>query len=116
MTESAKKMSHRAGHSKFRKYKNQLSAWGIPALYAVIAIGAGLTFPRFESRIFPGLISPLSVSAASAIYSAIASGMIALTGIVFSLTFVMVQFSATAYSPRLFLWMAGPGFLVHLEG
>ena len=28
------------------------------------------------------------------------AGMIALTGIVFSLAFVMVQFSATAYSPR----------------
>jgi uncharacterized membrane protein len=27
--------------------------------------------------------------------------MLALTGIVFSLTFVMVQFSSTAYSPRL---------------
>ncbi len=41
-----------------------------------------------------------------AIGSAIASGMIALTGIVFSLAFVMVQFSATAYSPRLVLWVA----------
>lgn len=34
------------------------------------------------------------------IYSVIASGMIALTGLVFSFAFVMVQFSATAYSPR----------------
>ena len=38
--------------------------------------------------------------------AAIASGMIALTGIVFSLAFVMVQFSATAYSPRLVLRIA----------
>jgi uncharacterized membrane protein len=45
------------------------------------------------------------VNAAIGFYSAIASGMIALTGIVFSLTFVMVQFSATAYSPRLVLWI-----------
>ena len=41
-----------------------------------------------------------------AVYSAIASGMIVLTGIIFSLIFVMVQFSATAYSPRLVLWVA----------
>jgi len=48
----------------------------------------------------------MSISSATAIYSSIASGMIALTGIVFSLTFVMVQFSASAYSPRLVQWVA----------
>jgi hypothetical protein len=32
--------------------------------------------------------------------SAAASGMMALTGIVFAMAFVMVQFSAIAYSPR----------------
>lgn len=106
----------RAGSLKFRKHKRQLNAWGIPALYAIIAIAAALTLPRFEGRIFPGLISPLSISAASAIYAAIASGMIALTGIVFSLTFVMVQFSATAYSPRLVLWIARDPVISHALG
>jgi uncharacterized membrane protein len=75
-----------------------------------------LTFPRFETRLFPGLVSPMSTSAATAIYSAIASGMIALTGIVFSLTFVMVQFSATAYSPRLVLWIARDPLMSHALG
>ena len=32
--------------------------------------------------------------------------MIALTGIVFAMAFVMVQFSAIVYSPRLVLWFA----------
>lgn len=105
-----------SGTFDFRKHKRQLSAWGIPALYAVTAIAAALTLPRFEGRIFPGLISPLSISAASAIYAAIASGMIALTGIVFSLTFVMVQFSATAYSPRLVLWIARDPVISHALG
>jgi uncharacterized membrane protein len=50
------------------------------------------------------------------IYSAIASGMIALTGIVFSLTIVMVQFSATAYSPRLVLWVARDPVVSHALG
>ena len=61
-------------------------------------------------------MAPISVSAATAIYSSIASGMIALTGIVFSLTFVMVQFSATAYSPRLVLWIARDRAMMHALG
>src|SRR5579864_6641039 len=99
-----------------KRYKRQVSTWGVPALYAAIAIAAGLTFPRIENRIFPGHVSAMSVPAAMAIYSAIASGMIALTGIVFSLTFVMVQFSATAYSPRLVLWIARDPVMSHALG
>jgi uncharacterized membrane protein len=99
-----------------KNYTRQLSAWGIPAIYAGVAMAAALTFPRFESRIFPGLVTPMSVSAATAIYSAIASGMIALTGIVFSLTFVMIQFSAIAYSPRLVMWIARDPVMSHAIG
>ena len=58
----------------------------------------------------------MSVGDATAIYSAIASGMIAMTGIVFSLAFVMVQFSASAYSPRLVLWIARDPVLSHAIG
>jgi len=56
------------------------------------------------------------VNAAIGIYSAVASGMIALTGIVFSLTFVMLQFSSTAYSPRLVLWIARDPIMSHSMG
>jgi uncharacterized membrane protein len=100
----------------YARSAGQLDTWGIPALYAAAAIVAGLTFPRIESRLFPELISKLSVSSAMAMYSSIASGMIALTGIVFSLTFVMVQFSATAYSPRLVLWIARDPVMSHSLG
>jgi uncharacterized membrane protein len=79
-------------------------------------MAAALIFPEHETRIFPGLSSALSVSAATAIFSSIASGMIALTGIVFSLAFVMVQFSATAYSPRLVLWIARDPVMSHALG
>jgi uncharacterized membrane protein len=72
--------------------------WVIPSAYALAAMVAGVTFPRIENHLFPDMSSAVSVSAATAIYSSIASGMIALTGIVFSLTFVMVQFSSIAYS------------------
>jgi uncharacterized membrane protein len=85
-------------------------------LYAFGAIAAGVTLPRFELHLLPGLASTISVSAATAMYSSIASGMIALTGIVFSLTFVMAQFSATAYSPRLVLWLARDPLISHALG
>ncbi len=100
----------------YGKFKFRFSTWAIPALYAVASLAAGLTFPRFESRVFPWLVHPASVSVAITFYSSIASGMIALTGIVFSLTFVMVQFSATAYSPRLVLWVARDPVISHALG
>ena len=92
------------------------AAWIIPACYAAVALAAGLTFPRVEPLLFPGLVSPVSASNAAAIYAAIASGMLALTGIVFSLVLVMVQFSATAYSPRLVTWVVRDPVLSHALG
>jgi uncharacterized membrane protein len=85
-------------------------------LYAVIAVLAGLTLPRLETTLLPAVQSGLSPTAAVTIFSSVGSGMIALTGIVFSLAFVMVQFSATAYSPRLVLWIARDAVLWHAIG
>jgi uncharacterized membrane protein len=99
-----------------RQWWAQTKAWRVPSLYAVCALTAGITLPRLETRFLPALMSGITVSAATAIYSSVASGMIALTGIVFSLTFVMVQFSATAYSPRLVLWLARDRLLSHTLG
>jgi uncharacterized membrane protein len=90
--------------------------WAIPALYAACAILAGLLLPRLEATWFPASTSGLSPVASMAIFSAMGSGMIALTGIVFSLAFVMLQFSATAYSPRLVLWLARDRVLWHSVG
>src|SRR5690242_12217406 len=94
----------------------RVQPWLIPLLYALAAIAAGLTIPRYTAIILPKFVSTMSVGAAIGIYSAIASGMIALTGIVFSLAFVMVQFSATAYSPRLVLWIARDPVMSHAVG
>src|SRR5246500_5000208 len=93
-----------------------VTAWLIPLLYAAGALILGFTVPRLAYNVLPGLVSTVSVNAAIGIYSAVASGMIALTGIVFSLTFVMVQFSATAYSPRLVLWIARDPVMSHSLG
>ena len=100
----------------FNKRWPNSAVWLIPLAYASAAIVAGLIFPVIENRFLPHLVTELTVATATAIYTAIASGMIALTGIVFSLTFVMVQFSATAYSPRLVLWIARDRVISHALG
>jgi uncharacterized membrane protein len=94
----------------------QLPTWIIPVWYAAGAVILGLTLPRIEASFLPDRITGISSAAALAMYSSIASGMITLTGIVFSLMFLMVQFSATAYSPRLVLWMARDPLLFHAIG
>jgi uncharacterized membrane protein len=94
----------------------RFSTWVIPLSYAVAAVVGGLAFPRIETHIFPGLTSTVTPAAAMAAYSAIASGMLALTGVVFSLAFVMIQFSAAAYSPRLVLWVSRDPFMWHAVG
>lgn len=100
----------------YRLHDYRLRPWLVPLLYSVIALAAGLSLPRLERAIVPHLGSPMSISAAMTMYSAIASGMIALTGVVFSLTFVMVQFSATSFSPRLALLMSRDPLLIRALG
>lgn len=94
----------------------QLKRWTIPLAYAAGALTAGMLLPRLEHHFLPELVSTMSPSAAMTVGSAIASGMIALTGIVFSLVFVMVQFSAMAYSPRLVVWVARDAVMSHSLG
>ena len=101
----------------FRKvHRPWLPTWIIPVWYAAGAIVVGLVLPRIEASVLPAQTAGISSAAAMAMYSSIAGGMITLTGIVFSLVFVMVQFSATAYSPRLVLWMARDPPLFHAIG
>jgi uncharacterized membrane protein len=88
----------------------------IPLAYTTVTVLIGVTWPRLEHYFLPELVTTVSAPAAMAICSAVSSGMISLTGIVFSLTFVMVQFSATAYSPRLVLWVARDPVMSHALG
>ena len=94
----------------------RVTTWVVPLTYALAAIAAGTLFPRIETHFFHELASPASVFATIEIYSSAASGMLALSGVVFSLAFVMIQFSATAYSPRLVLWIARDPFMWHAVG
>ena len=98
------------------RHTRHSTTWLIPTLYAVVALIGGLGLPRVERTFFPEFVATLSVSTAVALYSSVASGMLALTAIVFSLFFLMVQFSATAYSPRLVIWTARDPVMSHALG
>ena len=93
-----------------------MQPWFIPMFYVSGAVLAGLALPRIEQAYFSGYALAVSVASAQALLSAAASGMMALTGIVFAMAFVMVQFSAIAYSPRLVLWFARDRTLFHALG
>jgi uncharacterized membrane protein len=90
--------------------------WLIPMLYVCASVATGIILPRIEQLYFASYTLNLSVASAQAYLSAAGSGMMALTGIVFALAFVMVQFNAVAYSPRLALWFARDRMLFHALG
>ncbi|MGO4387799.1 DUF2254 domain-containing protein [Microvirga sp. 2YAF29] len=90
--------------------------WAIPSVYTIVSLAAAAVLPRLEHHFLPGYTHAMSAAAAMAFLSATASGILAFTAIVFSVAFVMVQFSAVAYSPRLVLWFAGKHELYHALG
>jgi len=90
--------------------------WSIPMLYAATSLICGFVLPRLEHAYLASYTLGVSVASAQAFFSAVASGMMALTGIVFAIAFVMVQFSAIAYSPRLVLLIARDPMLFHSLG
>lgn len=90
--------------------------WLIPMMYAAGSFFCGYALPRFEDAYLASYAGVVSVASAQAFLSAVASGMMALTGIVFAIAFVTVQFSAIAYSPRLVLWVARDPTLFHSLG
>ena len=85
-------------------------------LYTVASLVAAAILPRLERHFLAGYTHSMSVTSAVAFLSAAASGILAFTAIVFSIAFVLVQFSAIAYSPRLVLWFAGRPGVYHALG
>jgi uncharacterized membrane protein len=90
--------------------------WLIPTIYIGASIVCAFTLPRIEHSFLSSYTFNISVASAQAYLSAAASGMMALTAIVFSIAFVMVQFSAIAYSPRLVLLFVRDRTLFHTLG
>lgn len=89
------------------------STWLIPAACVAAAIVAAQLLPEFDKRIEADPAFVYGVDSAQELLSAIASGMIAFTGFVFSMLILAVQFGSSAFTPRL-LRSFDQGFTVKL--
>src|SRR5512133_2232859 len=89
--------------------------WVIPILYIVLALTLGRLMPQIDRHLF-NQQSYFSPATAASLLSAIASGMIAFTGFVFSMLFVMVQFGTSAYTPRIALYFVQDPVMAHAAG
>ncbi|MBV8155360.1 MAG: DUF2254 domain-containing protein [Candidatus Eremiobacteraeota bacterium] len=93
-----------------------MPGWLIPAVYVVVSFCAALALPRIEYANFPAYGDAMSVSTAQALLGAISSGMMAFTGIVFSIAFLLIQYTATAFSKRFILTLRRSRLIFHALG
>ena len=68
--------------------------------YIVVSLVVGLIVPHIDVP-FAWMASPVGNEQVIAFLSSVSSGMMAFTGIVFSLLFLLLQFGSTAYTPRI---------------
>lgn len=94
----------------------QMRLWLIPVSYVAISSFCAFVLPRLENAYLGHFKLNISVASAHAVLSATASGMMALTAIVFAVAFVLVQFGASAYSPRVVIWLTRDRTLFHTLG
>jgi len=98
--------------------------WVIPMIYVAAAVVLGIVFPRLEheyleaqSRVLSDWsFSFFSIASAQACLGAVASGMIALTAIVFTVAYITAQFNSIVYSPRVALFFLRDPVLFHTFG
>ncbi|MBV8612865.1 MAG: DUF2254 domain-containing protein, partial [Acetobacteraceae bacterium] len=90
--------------------------WVIPTVYIVASVVAAFVLPRLEQAYLAGYAHDVAVGSALAFFSAVASGMIALTGVVFAIAFIVMQFRSVAYSPRLVVLIGSDPALFHTLG
>jgi uncharacterized membrane protein len=93
-----------------------MALWQIPLPYFLLGVIAGIALPRAEYAYFPQFGRVVSVGSAQSYLSAVSSGMITLTALVFSAMFVMMQIAMGSYSKRLFLLFAGHPLGLHAIG
>lgn len=90
--------------------------WLIPAAYFVASLIAALVIPRLEFELLPVWGNEISVSTAQALLGAVSSGMMAFTAIVFSIGFLFIQYTATAFSKRFMVTAAQRPLIFHAFG
>ncbi|WP_372727659.1 DUF2254 domain-containing protein [Nocardioides sp.] len=83
-------------------YRALAPFWVVPTLWCLGAVAMGLAIPQIE-RDSPGALPFLfqgGASGARTVLSSIAGAMISVTGLVFSITIVVLQLASSQFSPR----------------
>ena len=101
-----------------------MALWLIPMFYVGGTLVFGTVFLRFEHiylaqhsiNLSQWFFNNFSVTSAQACLSAVASGMIALTAIVFTVAYITAQFNSVAYSPRVASFFIRKPTLFHTFG
>ena len=77
--------------------------WVVPAAWCLAVVGLGLVLPYVELTWLVDrvpLLFPGGIDGARTVLSTIAGAMISVTGLVFSITMVVLQLASSQYSPR----------------
>jgi len=93
----------------------QMRIWMVPAMYILVVVLLSRLVPLVNFNLF-GEQPLFSPGTATSLLSAISSGMIAFTGFVFSMVFVMIQSVNTTYSPRLATYFIQDSIVRHSLG
>lgn len=103
--------------TRFRKHHLYSLRFGsVTWIYIIAALAMGFLVPHLNRWVFTDWISPVDKSTLTSFFSSIAAGMITLSGLVFSLIFVLVQFGSATYSPRITRIFAHTHVLHHSLG
>ena len=102
----------------------RMALWLIPMLYVGGTLCFGIVFLRLEHEylaqhkinLSQWFFNDFSIASAQACLGAIASGMIALTAIVFTVAYITAQFNSVAYSPRVASFFISRPTLFHTFG
>ncbi len=94
------------------------SLWPIPVIWIAVALVAGVGIPRLDRVVDAELPAWLGAalfgggpSAARAVLGAVASSLITVTSLTFSLTVVTLQLASSQFSPRLLRTFSGDRFV-----
>jgi uncharacterized membrane protein len=90
--------------------------WVVSGTYVVLALVLVGVLSKIDRTHPLGGIRVIEASAAEQLLGAIAAGMIAFTGIVFSISLLVAQFWNTAYSFRLMQWLRQTPLTAHAFG
>lgn len=76
--------------------------WVLPLMFVIIAVILGYVLPELDRVLHRGLpyVFPGGPDGARSMLGTIAGAMISVTGLVFSITMVVVQLASSQYSPR----------------